>query len=252
MSGTSSALGIYIDQIINTAIDLGASKLTPKIVNYTDFDSLFFISYTQPTKEQVGKYSSEIVWICNDPDSIQYKKAYREHAFFEGLWQEILDSTDLMRRQLSFYTEFVYAPADTRNGDQFHAPLLPRALSLGERYTEEEVVPLSFIRTLVGDGGGGGPSDPTLVRRVDVLEQEVLKLQAEIENIDTSFNFTQDYLASAWLVEHNMGEHPSIIQVMNETGCPMFPKDIVFDPETPNQFVVIFSAPERGRVAAIR
>lgn len=248
----STPFQLYIDHIINCAIDLGASRENPKIVRYTDLDSIFLVSYTQPTTEQIAKLSKEVVWVCNDPDALQYKKAYRGHAFFPGMWQEIFSDVELMRKQSSFYTEFVYAPADTMNEEQLHAPLLPRTLSFGEAYSEDEVVPLSFIRSLVGEGGGGGPSDPTLVRRVDVLEQEVLKLQTELENIDTTYNHSQDFVSTAWRVQHGFGSHPSVIQVMNAQGCMMFPENIIVDENNLNEFIVVFSTPELGRVAAIR
>lgn len=245
-------LEMYLNQIVAAGVNLGVSETKFKVVRFTVIDSLFYLSYTQPTSEELDKYPDDIVWVCADPDSPKYKQAFRSNAFFPGLWDLITDVNSLMRTQASFFTEFVYAPADTMNEEQFHTPLLPRQLEVGERYGEDEVVPLSFIRTLIGDGGGGGGEDPNLTRRVDVLEQEVLRLESELENIDTTYNHKQDSVSTTWRVEHGFGQHPSIIQVQNDSGCPVFPENIIYDPAKPNEFLVVFSTPELGYVACVR
>lgn len=244
-------LEMYLNQIVSTGVSLGVSATNVKVVRFTGIESLFYLSYAQPTPAELTKYPADIVWVCADPDSPKYKQAFRSNAFFPGLWDSITDVNSLMRVQASFFTEFVYAPADTMNEEQFHAPLLPRQLEVGDSYGENEVVPLSFIRTLIGDGGGGG-EDPNLTRRVDVLEQEVLRLESELENIDTTYNHKQNSVSSTWRVEHGFGQHPSIIQVQNEVGCPVFPENIIYNPAKPNEFLVIFSTPELGSVACVR
>lgn len=240
----------YIDQIVNTGLSLGVSSTNVKVVRYTVIDSLFYLSYTQPELEDLEIYPSDIVWVCVDPDSPKFKRAYRSNAFFPGFWDSVTSLDALMRPQESTFAEFVFAPADTFNEEQFHAPLLPRVLSIGEVYGEGEAVPLEFIRTLVNDSSGG--DNPSVVRRVDVLEQEVMRLESELANIDTTHNHNQDYISSTWRVQHGFGHHPSIIQVQNKSGCPMFPEDIIYDESKPNEFLVVFSSPELGSVACIR
>lgn len=244
-------LEMYISQILDAGISLGLSESNVKIVRYTNVESLFYLSYAQPTVQELAIYPKDIIWVCADPDSPKYKTAFRSSAFFPGLWDKVNDVNSLMRTQASFFTEFVHAPADTLKEEQFHAPLLPRTLEVGESYGENEVVPLSFIRTLIGDGGGGG-EDPNLTRRVDILEQEVLRLESELENIDTTYNHKQNSVSATWRVEHGFGQHPSIIQVQNESGCPVFPENIVYDSSKPNEFLVVFSTPELGSVACVR
>lgn len=239
-----------IDLILEKAVACGLSATHPVVIIRRDNWASIYVGYGAPDPANVAHLPTNLIRVEADPDSPSFKKGFSRHPSVATLWYPLRTVTQLSARQNNIYDELALNPL-SRDGGKMNGKLLPRKIDESiETYDDDEVVPLSVIRKMIGSGGGGGSADHEL--RIQILEQHLTELDGKINALDFTFNFNQPEARSTWTITHNFGAFPSMVQCFKITGDQMIPEAIIRSPEDVNVLLIKWSEPTKGQATLIR
>lgn len=264
---------IDLDRIVSVARQRGMDATSPVIVSIKNEQTnqryvRFIVAYSEPHSELAPM---NVLWIVADPAAQDFMTVYRRMSrlpengsslqntwvktsnyFTTQVWdippredQEVYDHATLFGNVFNALPQEL--DAVSRQGEQLEGPLIPRQLDVGEQYSNEEVVPRSFIEQAL----------MPLRQITNMLQQWFSNLNAQLTSVrnrvtvveqrlqDTGgagFTFTADEPMQEWSINHNLDSAVSI-QVFEDSEL-VWPSSIkVIDS---NNVVVRFAEPIRG------
>lgn len=246
---TTDPLVEQIEMILSRAESFGLSKENPVVIIRRDNWASFYVGYGSPDPADVSHLPSNLIRVEANPEDRNYGKGFARHPTVPTMWFPLRTVTQLAARQNNIYDQLALNPL-SKDGGKMKGKLIPRSIDPStEVYDDDEVVPLSVIRSMIS-GGGGGSADHEL--RLQVVEQHLTELDDKITNLDPTFTHRQNEEELNWIVKHNFGSYPAIVQCCDINGNIMMPESIARNPKDPNILAIKWSEPTKGFANLIR